>query len=51
MAVGLLEMIATKAYLQPDFHYSDYTFAEQSRAGYFFDISTEMQAIPIPEGN
>ena len=51
MAIGLLEMIDTKAYLQPDFHYSDYTFAESHRADYFFDISTEMQAIPIPEGN
>lgn len=51
MAIGLLEMIATKTYIQPDFHYSDYTFVEAHRADYFFDISTDMQAIPIPEGN
>ena len=51
MAIGFLEILSTNQYKNQDFHYADYTFIADIKDQFKFDISTELTAIPIPEGN
>lgn len=51
MAIGFLEILSTNQYNSQDFHYADYTFIADIKDQFKFDISTELIAIPIPEGN
>lgn len=51
MAIGFLEILSTNQYKNQDFHYADYTFIADIKNQFKFDISTELTAIPIPEGN
>jgi hypothetical protein len=51
MAIGFLEILSTNQYKSQDFHYADYTFIADIKDQFKFDISTELTAIPIPEGN
>lgn len=51
MAIGFLEILSTNQYHNQDFHFADYTFIADTKDKFKFDISTELTAIPIPEGN
>lgn len=47
MSIGFLDILASNSHTLENHHFSDYTFAENSKAGFTFNISPEMLAIPV----